>query len=291
MTLVVVLVGWEATTRGGLIAPYLLPAPSTIAVRLAGSWNVLVPHTLVTTFEIVIGFLLAVVGGIFLAIATAYVPFFERSVYPWIVASQAIPKVAVGPLFVLWLGFGLLPKIVIAFLIAFFPIMVDTVVGLRSVEADSVLLLRSMGARRWKTFVYLNLPAALPNIFAGMKVAITLATIGAIVGEFIGANEGLGYVLILASGNLDAPLVFAVLFLISALAVIFYAAVGLIEDFFIWWHVSKRTSSGSRRLSSRQSIFRTTGVFATERDQMLAEPAGQARKSGGANNAQEKSAI
>jgi NitT/TauT family transport system permease protein len=280
LTLFVFLLAWEAATRGGLIAPYMLPAPSTIAMRLAASWTILVPHIWVTTIEIVLGFLLAVVVGVALAIATAYLPVFERSVYPWIVASQAVPKVAIGPLFVLWMGFGLLPKVVIAFLIAFFPVMIDTVVGLRSIEPDSVLLLRSMGARRWKTFFYLNLPSALPNIFGGMKVAITLATIGAIVGEFIGANEGLGYVLIVATGNLDAPLVFAVLVLISALAVIFYAVVELIEEFFIWWHVSKRRQSGSPRFAERRQSHDPNNALAPAEDAVRVEIATEAHKLG-----------
>jgi NitT/TauT family transport system permease protein len=279
LTLVVFLFAWEAATRGGLVAPYILPAPSTIVLRLAASWTTLVPHILFTTIEIVLGFLLAVVGGIALAIATAYLPVFERSIYPWIVASQAVPKVAIGPLFVLWMGFGLLPKVVIAFLIAFFPIMIDTVVGLRSVEPDSVLLLRSMGARRWKTFYYLNLPSALPNIFGGMKVGITLATVGAIVGEFIGANEGLGYVLIVATGNLDAPLVFAALVLISVLAVIFYAAVELVEDFFIWWHVSKRRQSGSPHSAARRQTDPRKTAFAADGDLGRVEIATEAHKS------------
>lgn len=257
-TLLIGLVIWEATTRGGLIPPFILPAPSAIALRLKDLGWLLAPHVIVTATEIVLGFLLAVVGGIGLAIATAYLPPFERAIYPWIVASQAVPKVAIGPLFVMWLGFGLLPKVLIAFLIAFFPIMIDTVVGLRSVEQELLFLLRSMGARRWKTFLYLNLPNALPNIFAGMKVAITLATVGAIVGEFIGANEGLGYILIFANGTIDTTLIFAALVLISVLAVLCYAVVGFIEDFFIWWHVSKRGQSRSGRHAGRQAVGATS---------------------------------
>ena len=244
-TLLLTLLVWEGAARGGFIAPYILPAPTAIVERLIRSGSLLAPHVLVTSLEIVLGFLLAVVGGIGLAMAAVYIAPFERAIYPWIVASQAIPKVAVGPLFVLWMGFGLLPKVVIAFLIAFFPIMIDTVIGLRSVETESIFLMRSMGARRWKTFRYLNVPNALPNIFGGMRVAITLATVGAIVGEFIGANDGLGYVLIFANGTLDTTLIFAALVLISALAVLFYVLVGVVEDLFIWWHVSKRRTSSS----------------------------------------------
>lgn len=231
---------WEAVSRFGVVPAYILPAPSAIAFRLVQSGHLLVSHTLVTALEILIGFLLAVVGGILFAVAVVYVRPFERAIYPFLVASQAVPKVAIGPLFVLWMGFGLTPKVVIAFLIAFFPVMIDTVIGLRSVETESVYLLRSMGARRWKTFLYLNVPNALPNIFAGMKVAITLAVVGAIVGEFIGSNDGLGYVLIFANGTLDTTLIFAALTLISVLAIVFYMAISALEDKCISWHVSKR---------------------------------------------------
>ncbi len=248
-TLLAGLIVWEAMTRGGFIPPFILPAPTAIVWRLVDSASLLAPHVWVTAVEIVLGFILAAIGGVGLAIATVYVPSFERAIYPWIVASQAIPKVAVGPLIVMWLGFGLLPKVLIAFLIAFFPVMIDTVIGLRSVEQESLFLMRSMGARRWKTFIYLSLPSALPNIFAGLKVAATLAIVGAIVGEFIGANEGLGYVLIFANGTFDTTLIFAALALISLLAIICYAAVGFVEDFFIWWHVSKRGQFRTARQS------------------------------------------
>jgi NitT/TauT family transport system permease protein len=239
-TFVLAMSVWEAASRFGYVATYILPAPSAVVLRLAHSGHLLVSHTVVTALEILIGFVLAVVGGIVFAVAVVYVRPFERAIYPWLVASQAIPKVAIGPLFVLWMGFGLLPKVVIAFLIAFFPVMIDAVIGLRSVETESVYLMQSMGARRWKTFVYLNVPNALPNIFAGMKVAITLAVVGAIVGEFIGANDGLGYILIFANGTLDTTLIFAALTLISLLAIVFYMAIGVLEDKCISWHVSKR---------------------------------------------------
>jgi NitT/TauT family transport system permease protein len=243
-TFVIVMAAWEAVSRFGVVPTYVLPAPSAVALRLVESGHLLVRHTLVTALEILIGFLLAVIGGILFAVAVVYVRPFERAIYPWLVASQAVPKVAIGPLFVLWMGFGLTPKVVIAFLIAFFPVMIDTVIGLRSVETESVYLLRSMGAQRWKTFVYLNVPNALPNIFAGMKVAITLAVVGAIVGEFIGANDGLGYILIFANGTLDTTLIFAALTLISVLAIVFYMAVSFLEDRCISWHVSKRRDVG-----------------------------------------------
>jgi NitT/TauT family transport system permease protein len=199
-------------------------------------------HAGITTVEIVLGFLAAVVIGIALALGMHYFPALEATLSPVILVSQVIPKVALGPLFMIWLGFGLLPKVVIAFLIAFFPLLIDTAVGLRSTEPDSILLLQSMGADRYKTFRYLLLPNALPNIFAGAKVAITLATVGAIVGEFVGASAGLGYLLQYATGTMDATLLFSALITLTVVAILLYGIVAALERASIGWHVSHRTA-------------------------------------------------
>jgi len=238
---VAVVVAWEGASRGGLIAPYLLPAPSDVVAKLVEARASLLAHTLITAVEIVLSFLVALVVGVALAVAVVYVRPLEKAVYPWIVASQVIPKVAIAPLFIVWFGFGLAPKVIIGFLIAFFPILVDTVIGLRSVEAESIYLMQSMGAGRWLSFLRLRLPNAAPNIFAGMKVAITLATVGAIVAEFVGANEGLGYILLFANGIVDTKLLFAALTLISLLALALYLVVGALERVVIRWHVSTRS--------------------------------------------------
>jgi NitT/TauT family transport system permease protein len=245
LTSLVLLSAWELVAVVGLVPPYVLPAPTAILLRISDTWSLLFAHSVVTAVEIVLGFLLAVVVGGGLAVIIVYHPPFEATVAPWIVVSQVIPKVALGPLFVIWLGFGLLPKVIIAFLIAFFPILIDTVVGLRSVERDSIFLLQAMGANRWKIFRYLLLPSALPNIFAGMKVAITLATVGAIVGEFVGANEGLGYVILFANGTMDTSLLFSALVVLSVLAFVLYAVIGVLQNIFVRWHVSQRVGSSS----------------------------------------------
>jgi NitT/TauT family transport system permease protein len=241
----VALIAWVVVTEAKLVAPYLLPAPMAVLHRMIELRSLYAMHTVVTALEILLGFLLAVVVGILLALAVIYLRPFEAAVYPAIVATQAIPKVAIGPLFVVWLGFGLVPKVVIAFLIAFFPILVDTVIGLRSVDNESVFLLQSMGAGRWKVFRYLRLPAALPNIFGAMKIAITLATVGAIVGEFVGSNDGLGYLLLFANGTMDTTMLFGALVLISALALGFYLVIYALDAVCIRWHVSRRSGSAS----------------------------------------------
>jgi NitT/TauT family transport system permease protein len=234
---------WEGASRLGLVASYLLPAPSAIGWRLLEARGSLFEHMIVTLYEILLSFIGAVVVGIVLALLVVYFKRFERAVYPLLVLTQAIPKVALAPLFVVWLGFGLLPKIAIGVLIAFFPVLVDMVIGFRSVELESIFLLRSMGASRRKIFWYLQLPNALPNMFGAMKVAVTLATVGAIVAEFIGANEGLGYVLVFANGLQDTPLLFAALAIISVLAIGLYILVAALERVFIRWHVSVRSES------------------------------------------------
>jgi NitT/TauT family transport system permease protein len=238
--LVIVLAAWEGASEAGLVAPYILPAPSAILAKVWAFRVLLLHHTWATTVEIVLGFLVALVSGVILAVAVVYVRPFERAFYPWIVATQAIPKVALGPLFIIWFGFGLMPKIVIAALIAFFPIMIGTIVGLKSIERDSLYLLRSMGAGSLQTFWHARLPNGLPQIFAGMKVAIVLASVGAIVGEFVGANEGLGYVLLTANGTVDTQLLFAALLIISVLSTALYWVVHLAESISIRWHVSVR---------------------------------------------------
>jgi len=240
VVLVIALALWEGACKGGWVPPYILPAPSAILQKVWTFRVLFLQHTWATTVEIVLGFLVALVAGVMLALGIVYVRPFERAFYPWIVATQAIPKVALGPLFIIWFGFGLLPKVVIAALIAFFPIMIGTIVGLKSIERDSIFLLRSMGAGSLQTFWHARLPNGLPQIFAGMKVSIVLASVGAIVGEFVGANEGLGYVLLTANGTVDTLLLFGALLVISVLSTVLYWVVHLGESIFIRWHVSVR---------------------------------------------------
>jgi NitT/TauT family transport system permease protein len=235
---------WEVGVRAGGVPAYLLPPPSAIAGRMVKDWRLLALHTWVTTGEILAGYLLAIVISIPLAAVLAQFRWVENALYPILVASQTIPKVAIAPILVVWFGFGLLPKVLIAFLICFFPIVVDTMVGLRSVPKEVLWLARSMGASQWKTFAKIQFPAALPHIFAGLKVASTLAVVGAVVGEFVAADRGLGYQLIVANGLLDVQLSFAVLITLSLLGIVLYAIVDIAERAALPWHVSQRQVSG-----------------------------------------------
>ena len=239
------LVVWEAAVRAFGVPAYLLPPPSAIAHRMVVDYRLLAVNAWVTLGEVLAGYALAIVVSIPLAAILAQFRVVENAVYPTLVASQTIPKVAIAPILVVWFGFGLTPKVLIAFLICFFPIVVDTMTGFRSVPREVVWLSRSMGASQWKTFVKIRIPSALPNIFAGLKVASTLAVVGAVVGEFIGADRGLGYQLIVANGLMDVQLSFAVLVSLSLLGIALYVVVDLLERLALPWHVSHRVANAA----------------------------------------------
>ncbi len=228
-TLAAVLVLWEAATRLLSIPVFLLPPPSIIAVAMHTHAAVLAKESMETTLEIVLGFGLSIAVGVPLALAIFLWPPFARTVYPLLVSSQAVPKVAVAPLFLVWFGFGLLPKVLIAFLVAFFPIVINTAMGLASIEREKIYLAQSMGLGRLATFFKIQLPNALPSIFAGLKISITLAVVGAVVGEFVAGQAGLGYLLLLANGNMDTALLFAGIVALTVLGVVFFALIGLVE--------------------------------------------------------------
>jgi NitT/TauT family transport system permease protein len=233
---------WEIGSRALNIPTFLVPAPSQVLSVLGGKAHVLVKHGWTSTQEIVLGYVLSIVVGIPLALGIYFWPPFARSVYPLLVSSQAVPKTAVAPVFVVWFGFGLLPKVLIAFLIAFFPIVINTVIGLASLEAEKIYLARSMAMGPLSTFFKIRLPHALPSIFGGLKIAITLAVVGAVVGEFVGADAGLGHLLLEANGAMDTPLLFAGLVGLTVIGVIFFLLIEVAERLAIPWHVSSRTT-------------------------------------------------
>ncbi len=240
------LVAWELAVRLLHVPLYLVPAPSLVVVRLFTQWNLLMPHFLKTAYETLIGFAAAVAVGLPLAIVITFSRLAEKLIYPVLVASQVVPKVAIAPLFVIWFGFGFIPKVIVAFLISFFPIVIDTVVGLRSVDPDMIYLARSMNGNGMKTFLKIRLPNALPNILAGMKVGMTFAVVGAVVGEFVGSSDGLGYILLVATGNVDTPLVFASILLMTILGVLFFGILEGLERLLIPWRPSDRLEEASR---------------------------------------------
>jgi NitT/TauT family transport system permease protein len=237
-----VLILWELGTRIFKLPSFLVPPPSAVAQVLYEKAPLLLYHGWVSTVELVLGFLLSIAVGVPLALAIFLWRPFARTIYPLLVSSQAMPKVAIAPLFVVWFGFGLFPKVLIAFLIAFFPIVISTVVGLASIEPEKIHLARSMGLGAGATFFKIRLPSALPSIFGGLKVAITLAVVGAVVGEFVGGDAGLGHLLMVANGSMDTPLLFAGLVGLTVVGVIFFMLIEIAERFAIPWHPSSRNS-------------------------------------------------
>ena len=247
-TIVVSIVVWQLVVVVFKIPEYLLPPPTGVVAALGEEGWYLAGHTLVTLYEILSGFALAIVVGVPLGVLIVSSPAFERSVYPLLVASQSVPKIAIAPLLIFWAGLGMFPKILVAFLIAFFPIVIDTVVGLRSIEPEMLHLARSMGASTTKAFVKIRLPHALPNIFGGVKVAVTLAVVGAIVGEFIQADRGLGYALLQANAMMNTRLSFATIMILALIGVALFAVVDWIERLTIPWHASRRTEKAAGTL-------------------------------------------
>jgi NitT/TauT family transport system permease protein len=239
---------WEVVTRAFDVPAFLVPPPSTVAIVLHEKSAMLLSHGWVTTTEIALGFLLSIVVGVPLALLIFLWPGFARAIYPLLVSSQAMPKVAIAPLFVVWFGFGLVPKVFIAFLIAFFPVVISTVVGLQSIEPEKIHLARSMGMNGFATFFKIRLPNSLPSIFGGLKIAVTLAVVGAVVGEFVGGDAGLGYLLLVANGSMDTALLFAGLVGLTVLGVGFFMLIELAEWISIPWHTS------SPNTSARESV-------------------------------------
>jgi NitT/TauT family transport system permease protein len=231
---------WEGAVDLFRIPSYLLPPPSLVFAEIAGHASILLKHAGATLAVILAGFTLSVCIGVPLALAVAFSPIFHRTVYPLIVFSQVIPKIAIAPLFVIWFGFGFLPKVLIAFLISFFAVVIQSIVGFTSLRPEPIRVARSMGAGPVALFLKVRLPHALPNIFAGLKMAMASSAIGAIVGEFIASQQGLGYLVLVANGELNTPLAFAGMLLLSLMGIVLYFAVETVEKLTIGWHVSQR---------------------------------------------------
>lgn len=220
---------WQIGVKVSGVTEFVLPAPSAIAERIIIDFPLLISHSMITLSEVVAGFGLAVSVGLPMALIIFYSPMFERSIYPILIAMQTVPKIVLAPLLVLYLGYGWAPKIVLAFLISFFPILISTVIGLQSLDKDLVNMVRSMGAKEYQVFFKIRLPAALPNVFGGFKVAIYLAVIGAIIGEYVAAEQGLGYLQLQANSQFDTTLNFATVVMISAIGVSLYLILNTLE--------------------------------------------------------------
>ncbi len=233
LTLLLILWAWEVAVKFFKVPVLVLPAPSDIYRSLIQKQDLYFSFSLPTLVEIFSAFFLAAISGILLGILVSFSTLAKSSIYPILISSQMVPKVAIAPVLTIWFGSGLMAKMFIAFLIAFFPITISTMVGLDAMDPEMVKMFRAMGAGPYKTFIKLRLPAALPNIFAGLKIGMSLAVVGAVVAEFVAADKGLGYYLLYANGQLDSPGVFASLFLLTVIGVTLYYAVELAEYYLV----------------------------------------------------------
>ena len=232
---IALIAAWWAAVEIVKVPAYLLPPPQDVLPRIYEGRVSLFNHSMVTIQEIVLGFGLSVITAIPLGLLIALSPTAKRMLYPLLVFIQLVPKIAIAPLFVVWLGFGLTSKVMLTLLLTFFPLLLASMAGFKILDQRLLYLTRSMGATTWQTFRYLRFPAALPVIFGGLKTSATIAATAAIVAEFVGSNKGLGYVLLQGTANLDTTLVFAVLFLLTIIGLALNTIVEVVEYFMTPW--------------------------------------------------------
>jgi NitT/TauT family transport system permease protein len=232
---IVILAVWQLYTSASGISPLVLPSPLEIASICIQRYDLLLQQTWPTLVETILGFGLALLIGIPLAVLVANSRLLNLVLYPILVATQSIPKVAIAPIILVWFGLGISSKLALAFLVAFFPIVVDTATGLQATPPGLLDLARALCASPRQVFFKVQMPAALPHMFAGSKVAITLAVIGAVIGEFVGSVTGLGNLVLAANAQLDGPLAWAALVWLSALGILLFAAIALLERLMMPW--------------------------------------------------------
>lgn len=233
---------WELAVIVFRIPRYILPSLSSIIRQFIRNIDLIWEYTLVTGYETLVGFVIAVALGVPLAMLTAFSRLLRQTFYPFAVALEMVPKIAFAPLFVTWFGFGFIPKMIIVFLVCFFPILLNGILGFTSLSQEMVYFSRSTGASQLRMFWKIRLPAALPELFVGLKGAAVNATVGATIAEWIGGDAGLGYYIQIATGQLRMDLAFAIIFMLTALGLLLFYIVQLVEKRMIPWHVSQRVS-------------------------------------------------
>ena len=228
---------WEWVVRAWNVPNFLVPAPSTVAGALGRGvrTGLYLTNFWITLFEALVGFVIAAVAGIVLGAIIAQFRLVERTFYPYLVALQTLPKIAIAPLVIVWFGFGISSKVIIAGMVAFFPVLVNVIVGLKTVDAAKLDLMRSLRATRWQTFRLVTFPNALPFVFAGLDIAIVFSVLGAIVGEFVGSQKGLGNLILQFNFSLDVAGVFAVLILLSVMGVALHLVMQAVQRHVIFW--------------------------------------------------------
>ena len=238
---------WEWVVATNDIPAWKLPAPSAIGAELWTARGLLWGHTWVTVEEVLIGFALALVSGVGLAWLISWSKTLERVIYPGVVASQTIPIIVIAPLLLIWLGYGIQHKVIVVALISFFPIVVNTVDGLKSADPDMINLLKTLGASRWQVFRKIHVPASLPFLFSGIKIAVTVSVIGAVIGEWVGSSEGLGYLAIRSKSQFLSERVYATVVLLSLMGITLFLIAGALERLMLpWYHTEKRRREADR---------------------------------------------
>lgn len=241
LMVLVILVIWQFVIFLFKIPSFILPSPIEVMEALFKYWPLSIKQNILYTLtSIGIGFGLTVIISIPLALLIASLKWLEKTFYQILVIVQIIPKVALAPLFIIWFGFGIESKIVMVFLMSFFPLLVDATAGFKSLDPRLVYVARTMTNSKWQFFWKMRFPSALPHIFTGLKISITSATVGAIIGEFVGSNQGLGYLLLKANSDLNTAYLLAILIVLSIVGIILYELVEILELVAIPWHVSKR---------------------------------------------------
>jgi NitT/TauT family transport system permease protein len=231
---------WQVCVSAFSIPDYLLPGPYVVINKIIEEWALLGQHTLTTLYETSVGFALGIIVAIPVSVAVVWWRPVEKSLMPIIVFLQTVPKVAVAPLCIIWVGFGQFPKILISFLLAYFPIVIEMITGLRDIKPEVLDLAKSMSTSPLQTFIKIRIPNSLPYMFSGLKLGALLSLVGAIVGEFMGATSGLGYLVIYANDRLDTTLCFAVLVVLLLLGKVVFSLVEWSERYAISWHVVMR---------------------------------------------------
>lgn len=234
--LILIILGvWELACRGFNIPDFILPMPSRIITVAVFQAPMLLPHAATTAMEVLIGILFSLMVAVPLSMIMFANPAVENAIAPFLVASQAVPVFAIAPLLVIWLGYGIASKVLMAAVIIFFPITVSLLEGFKSCDSEFRILFQLMGAGFWKTMRLLYWPWALPHFFAGLKVGVSVATIGAVIGEWVGAQQGLGYLMIQANARLKVDLVFAAILWLSVMGLSLWVLVGYLERRIITW--------------------------------------------------------
>jgi NitT/TauT family transport system permease protein len=239
LTILLMVAVWEGVSRAYKIPTWLLPAPTDI-YSATKEWIGLLPqHTYATAYVTVVGFLFAAALGFLIAVGLTASAFFMRTMYPILMSLQSMPKIAIAPLLLMWVGFGAGSKIVIVFLVCFFPIVIAAVTGLSAPPAPLIDIARSFSTPTWRVYTKIRVPYSLPYVFIGLKVAITLAVTGAVVGEFVAAKEGLGFLILNGVQQFNTPLAFAAMLILGVLTVVFYGMVAGAERLVVHWNVPK----------------------------------------------------